>query len=82
MTTQNVTEMDLLAALAAELRARPRYEPGDVTAQMLAEAAGVTVKIAAATLAEKVKAGELTSFMGADASGHNARIYRRADKRK
>ncbi len=72
----DVTEDDLLEALAAEL-SLPPIQPDDVTVARLAARAGVSLATAARHLAQKRDAGELVELEAMTADGHRCKVYRR-----
>ena len=71
-----MTEFELLEELAREL-SLPEIEPGEVTAQMVADYTGVSNSQAMRTLKAKESAGLLTSRMVKMPNNHPARAYRK-----
>ena len=72
-----MTEYELLEELAKEL-GLPEIEPGEVTAQMVADYTGVSNSQAMRTLKAKESAGLLTSRMVKMPNNHPARAFRKA----
>lgn len=71
-----MTEYELLEELAKEL-GLPEIEPGEVTAQMVADYTGVSNSQAMRTLKAKESAGLLTSRMVKMPNNHPARAFRK-----
>ena len=67
---------DLLTELIAQYKVE-EMQPGDVTARMLAEAAGITVNWAGQTLCEKAERGELVRVRVRDGRGKVIAAYRK-----
>jgi len=72
-----MTEYELLEELAKEL-GLPEIEPGEVTAQMVADYTGVSNSQAMRTLKAKESAGLLKSRMVKMPNNHPARAFRKA----
>ena len=72
-----MTEFELLEELAREL-SLPEIAPGEVTAQMVADRAGVSWSTAARTLKDKEAAGIYVSRKVRNQNGRPALAYRRA----
>ena len=71
-----MTEFELLIELAREL-SLPEIEPGEVTAQMVADYTGVSNSQAMRTLKAKEQAGVLKSRMVKMPNNHPARAFRK-----
>ena len=71
-----MTEYELLEELAKEL-CLPEIEPGEVTAQMVADYTGVSPSQAMRTLKAKEQAGVLKSRMVKMPNNHPARAFRK-----
>ena len=67
---------DLLAELVAAQR-RPARQPGDVTANDLAKAAGISYTAARGQLERRVAAGELETEIVEGVSRYEVKVYRR-----
>lgn len=71
-----MTEYELLELLAAEI-GLPDIEPDEVTAQSVADYAGVSWTKASSTLKAKLAAGELTARKVRAQNGKPATAYRK-----